>query len=269
MCGDDGQIRKIAGEIVDRHGVRVTQLRSEAARESRAHSGGADIDHHGHAETGDDIKQRTQRRVVDRVVTHDRVEVEAEHVELVDRTLGLGDRRAPLQWVNRSPRLQDCVAVAIAHAGDVLVGAWRRPGHRLDIECHEHGFHARLPEVGGHLRLGLAHPVSLPVGRKRLDEWPLRGNPFGRARIAMQIDRAHHSAVVAGDHGGSAPIIAGTSAGLLSMIGTAALARPGQVIELEESRAVPPLELRRQVREDSLDEHVVADICLDETREER
>ena len=87
--------------IAERPGV--LEPGAEPARHARAHPGRAHVDHHRHAEPGDGLEQRVQGRLVDRVVPHDRVEVEAEHAVLADRGDRVGDRLLALERVDRPP----------------------------------------------------------------------------------------------------------------------------------------------------------------------
>ena len=78
-------------------------LRAHAARRAGAHAGHADIDHHGHVELGDLLEQRVVAPVVDREVLHDRMEVEAQQLEIVHRVADLVDGFAALGRLDRAP----------------------------------------------------------------------------------------------------------------------------------------------------------------------
>ena len=79
-----------------------------------------------------------QRRVVDAVAAHDRVEVEAEHAELGDRAFRLGDGLLALVRVDRSPGVDERAPGTSPAARHVVVGAGRRADDRLDVERDEH-----------------------------------------------------------------------------------------------------------------------------------
>ena len=58
MRGDDGQLREVGRQFVDRRRMRVTQFRAHAAGHTGAHAGGADVDHHGRLQFIDRLKKR-------------------------------------------------------------------------------------------------------------------------------------------------------------------------------------------------------------------
>ena len=102
-CGKSAASASIA------EGCAWRDLRAHAARHAGAHAGHADIDHHRHAERGDLLEQRVVARIVDREVLHDRMEVEADQLEIVHRMPGLVDRVLALGRLDRAPRLDDAL----------------------------------------------------------------------------------------------------------------------------------------------------------------
>jgi len=113
--------------VVHRERPGVLDPGAEPAREPCAHPGRAHVDHHRHAEPAMVSNSGFQAGLVDRVVPHDGVEVEAEHAVLADRgdrvldgLLALNGSTAPQAPMNVSGcRSRQC--------GDVAVGAGRAP----------------------------------------------------------------------------------------------------------------------------------------------
>src|SRR5450631_3417760 len=119
--------------------MRVPQHRTLTPGKTGAHSGGADIDHHRDSKTVDGFEEGLQRRIVDREVPHDRMEVKAEDTNFSYRALGFLDRRRALVGIDGTPRLDDRVRMAVAQSRDVLIGARGRAGDRLDVERNHDG----------------------------------------------------------------------------------------------------------------------------------
>ena len=105
--------------------------------------------------------------------------------------LGFGDRGLALERIDRRPRLDDAIAVALLHGVHVVVGAWRRVHGRLEIERDEHRLDARCREIRDDVRFFFRHPAAAPILRKRIDVRLLARNPLRRIRIAMEIDDPH------------------------------------------------------------------------------
>jgi len=68
----------------------------------------------GHFQPIDELEQRVQSLVVDGEATHDRMEVEAEEVKVLDRMPRFLERRSTFQRVHRGPALQNRARVPIA-----------------------------------------------------------------------------------------------------------------------------------------------------------
>ena len=121
------------------------------------------------------------------------MEVKAKHPEIPDRRGGLPDGDFALDGVDGGPGLEDTVAILVAQAGHVLVGARRGGRGRLDVEGHEHGLHVRVGEVLDDLVLALGGPRPIPVLGQRLHVGPLGRDPRLGVRIAVEIDPPHQA----------------------------------------------------------------------------
>src|ERR1044071_3662878 len=143
--------------------MRMANHGAQTAGHPRAHSRRADIDHHRNLESIDSFPKRVQLAVVDRKMTHDRMKVKSEKLELFDRSLRFLDRLPALEWIDGRPCLTDHAGIAITHRGDVFIRARRRAGNRFDIEGNEHRLHTGSFELLHHLRFALPRPGAIPI----------------------------------------------------------------------------------------------------------
>src|SRR5882724_10887038 len=170
--------------------MRMACLGAHAPRHAGAHAGHSDVNHYGNAERGDFLEQRIVPPFVDVEMLHDRVEVKAHHLQIADgaaRFLYSGVSRS---WFDGAPGLNDA-GVPLAKAGDIIIGAGRRPDGGGEIERHETGLDAGRFEFGYHFGLRLGLPLALPIGGKRLHIGALTIDPLLRARISMEVDFPH------------------------------------------------------------------------------
>jgi hypothetical protein len=96
----------------------------------------------GTLSAGDGFPQRVQSAVVNGKSAHDRMKVEAEHLEFPDRALCFQDRCFAFERIDGALNLANHIRMLIAHARNVLVGPRRRPNLRLDVEHNQHGLNA-------------------------------------------------------------------------------------------------------------------------------
>src|SRR5258707_3000058 len=122
---------------------------------------------------------------------HDRMEVKADHAQLIDGLLRLLDRDVALGRLHRAPSLDDALGMPLPHSMNVLIGARGRRDRRLEVERHQHRFDPRVGEVPDHLFLLLGDPAAVPVLGERLDIGTLAGDPLPCAGIAVKIDDSH------------------------------------------------------------------------------
>src|SRR4029078_3460911 len=138
--------------------MRMANHGAQTAGHPRAHSRRADIDHHRNLESVDGFPKRVQLAVVDRKMTHDRMKVKSEKLELFDRSLRFLDRLSALERIDGRPCLTNHARIAITHRGDVFIRARRRAGNRFDIEGHEHRLYTGSFEFLPHPRLRSSPP---------------------------------------------------------------------------------------------------------------
>src|SRR6266568_9443514 len=122
---------------------------------------------------------------------HDRMEVKADHAQLIDGLLRLLDRDVALGRLHRPPGLDDALGMPLPHSMNVFIGARRRRDRRLEVEHHQHRLDPRVGEVSDHLLLLPGDPAAVPVLGERLDVGALAGDPLFGAGIAVQIDDSH------------------------------------------------------------------------------
>ena len=191
MGGDDGEIGKISGKLVDGSRVRMADLGPHAARNACAHAGRADIDHHRRFQLVDNLEERVMLAVIDRKMPHNGVEMETEHAVHLDRLFRLADRDLTLERVDRAPGLDHAVRMAFPHAGDVFVRTRRRVDRGFQIERDQHGVHTGGRELGDHIVLFLGQPFAVPVLGKCAHIGALAVDPGLGVRVTVQIDNAH------------------------------------------------------------------------------
>src|SRR5712691_6231906 len=122
---------------------------------------------------------------------HDRMEVKADHAQLIDGLLRLLDRDVALGRLHRPPGLDDALGMPLPHSMNVFIGARRRRDRRLEVERHQHRLDSRIGEIPDHLFLLPGDPAAVPVLGERLDVGALAGDPLFGAGIAVQIDDSH------------------------------------------------------------------------------
>src|ERR1700688_35970 len=80
--GNNCEVGKISGQIVNRRRMSVPQSRSHSTGHARSHPGGSHIDHHRNPQFVDHFKQPVQSLVVHSEVTHDGMKVKAQHSQI-------------------------------------------------------------------------------------------------------------------------------------------------------------------------------------------
>src|SRR3990172_524691 len=177
MRGDDFEMGKSGGELIDGGGMRVANHGAQAALHARAHPRRADIDHHRDFKLVDGFPKRIEPAFVDGEMAHDRMEVKTEELQIFDRSFRVFNGALALQGIDRRPGLPDHAGMIVAHPGNVFIGARRRAGDRFDIEGYEHGLDARLFKIRDPLRFAFRCPGAVPVLRQRFDVGSLGFDP--------------------------------------------------------------------------------------------
>src|SRR5690242_17100694 len=180
VSGDDPELGKRGGQLIDRQRVRSFQPPPQPARRAGAHARGAHIYEDGNAELVDLLEQRTQLWIIDREVATDGMEVEADQAEVPDRMLRLLNRLRALPRIDRSPRVQHYVGVPVAKTGHIVVRAWGAAGDRLGVECdHQHLDFGRA-QLRYDLLLVERRPWPVPVRAQGFDVRGDRVEPLHR-----------------------------------------------------------------------------------------
>src|SRR5258706_672414 len=178
--------------------MRVARLGAHAARHSRPHAGHADIDHHRSAKRGDLLEKRIVPPVVDAEMLHDRMEVEAHHLQIADGVARFLDGALSLGRFDRTPSLNDA-GMPVAQPCNVIIGTGRRSDGVGKIERHETRLDAVCFQCGHRFAFRLGLPLALPIGGERIDIGALAIDPWLRAGIRVEVDLPHgHTRAVLG-----------------------------------------------------------------------
>src|SRR5438093_4376039 len=124
-------------------------------------------------------------------MTHDRMKMKAEQVQLFYGILGVFDGARALQRIDGRPSLSNYARIVIAHLGDVFIRTGRRARYGFDIEGHQHRLDSGLLKLRNDLGFCFRRPSSIPIFSECFDVRPLRFDPRLRVGIAMKVDHSH------------------------------------------------------------------------------
>ena len=192
MRHHDGQPREIGGDLVDRERMGVAQFETVAARHAPAHAGHADVDADRRAPVRERLPQRVVGMIADGVAAGDRMEMQAQELERLDRIFRLLDRVPAAMGIDRAPRLGDA-AMPVAQGGDVVVVRGRGFGGMRDVEGDDHRLDAVALEIGDHLFFGFDRPVLSPIAAQRREIGGHGLMPTFGSGMAMHVDDPHRS----------------------------------------------------------------------------
>src|SRR5580704_9622447 len=189
--GNNCEVGKISGQVVNRRRMSVPQPRSHSTGHARSHPGGSHIDHHRNPQFVDHFKQPVQSLIVHSEVTHDGMKVKAQHSQIPDRMLDLLHRRLAFERINCRPSVNDSLRMALLHRRHKVVGAGWRANRGFQIKGHENCLYPSAAEILHDLLFALSDPGTVPIfsqcGNVRL----LAGDPFLCVGITVNVNNPH------------------------------------------------------------------------------
>ena len=191
MGGDDLQLGKVGGHVVEEDGAAVAELDAAPARQAGAQARGPGVEQGGHPELRARGVEVVEAMVVGRELLTAGVQLQPPEAELGDRPPQLGHRRLSLPGVDRG-EAHEGVGVFLDAPGHVVVGERRQSHAGLRVPGQQDAQHVLGAELLGHVvdaadgHLGAeVADGGFPEGAERLLD-PLVGG-----EMDVKIDRLH------------------------------------------------------------------------------